>query len=146
MKKTVCTILLCLTLVICLTACNFTTNVSGKLAGEVEASQNVETMMIALAQKNTANAKNMIHPNYVDNSEDAIVQISTYLSGREVVSVQQLSIDVKTSTGLSGKARQETVTYTATLTDGEVIYLNVVHLSDNAGEGFTSFQLVLGLI
>ena len=45
-----------------------------------------------------------------------------------------------------GKARQEQVAYQVTLTDGSVIYLNVVYLSNTAGAGFVSFQLVLGVV
>jgi hypothetical protein len=56
------------------------------------------------------------------------------------------NINVKASTGTSGKIRQEDVAYQVTLTDGAVIYLNVGYLSNRAGTGFTSFQLVLGVV
>jgi hypothetical protein len=56
------------------------------------------------------------------------------------------SIIVNTSAGTSGKSRQERVAYQVTLTDGAVIYLNVVYFSNNDGKGFSAFQLVLGVV
>ena len=56
------------------------------------------------------------------------------------------SIYVNNSIGTSGKAKKEETTYSVTLTDGDVVYLSVVYLSDNAGTGFSSFQLVLGVV
>ena len=146
MKKTVCCLLILLSVLSCLMACNFTTNVSGNLAGEAESFSNVEEMMAALAEDSTSDAKQMMHPKSAENSDAAIIQMSTYLAGREAVSIQQVSIDVKTTNGASGKTKKERATYTATLSDGDIIYLSVTYLSDSDGDGFTSFQLVLGVI
>ena len=146
MKKSICCILLLLSVLSCLMACNFTTNTSGDFAGEAESFSKVEEIMVALAQNNTSDAKQTIHPKSVEESDAAIVQMSNFLAGRKAVSIQQVSIHVTTSKGTAGKTKEEYVTYAATLSDGDIVYLSVVYLSDNDGDGFTSFQMVLGLV
>jgi hypothetical protein len=42
--------------------------------------------------------------------------------------------------------RQEQATYKTTLDSTEVIYITAVYLNNNAGSGFISFQLVLGVV
>jgi hypothetical protein len=69
--------------------------------------------------------------------------LADYIDGRKAESVEVTSININTSTGTGGKVREEQVSYEVTLTDGEVISLNVVYLSDNQGEGFSVFQIVL---
>ena len=146
MKKVFCLSLILAVLVGCLTACNFQSNMSGALAGEAESTSKVKEMMLALAENRTSDAKKLLHPQTAELSEAALTQLSAYLAGREVDALEQRNINVKTFSGTSGKTRQEQVTYQVTLTDGAVIYLNVVYLSDNAGTGFSSFQLVLGVV
>lgn len=146
MKKKICFVLVLLVLLSSLTACNFTQNISGAMADKAESTPKVEEMMTALAQNSASDAKNLMHPQVSERSDDAITQMSAYLDGREFSSIELKSINVNVSTGTSGKSRQEQVTYQVTLTDGAVIYLNVVYLSDNGGTGFTSFQLVLGVV
>ncbi len=135
-----------LVLFIFLTSCTFSSNMSGLLAGEAEATPKVEEMMMALAENREADAKAMMHPQATEKSADAIAQMSTYLDGRKVDSIEPTSINVNTSTGTTGETREEQVTYRVTLDDGVVIHLNVVHLSDNDGTGFSSFQVVIGLV
>ena len=72
--------------------------------------------------------------------------MQTYLAGRKVAALNIQNINITSSVGTAGKARQEQLAYKATLEDGEVIYLNVVYLSNDKGDGFVSFQLVLGAI
>ena len=146
MKKFVCFSLVMLSMISCLTACNFTKNESGVLAGNATATPKVEEMMTALVNNDTADAKALMHPQSAKETDAAITQMSSYLSGRTVGSIELKSINVNTSTGTSGKVRQEQASYQVTLIDGEIIYLNVAYLSDNSGEGFISFQLVLGVI
>jgi hypothetical protein len=145
MKKMI-SILLLAVMVLSLTACNFTQNMSGIMAGDAEATAKVEEMMVNMAEKRTADAKALMHPEVAGKSDAPIAQMIAYLAGRKVSSMEQKSINVHTSTGSSGKARQEQVAYQVTLTDGSVIYLNVVYLSNTAGAGFVSFQLVLGVV
>lgn len=146
MKKLVCFVLVQLALLSCLTACNFTQNMSGAFAGEAESTSKVEEMMMALAENRASDAKTLMHPQVAEKTDAAIAQMSDYLVGREVSSMELRSIGVNTSTGTSGKTRQEQVAYQVTLADGAVIYINVVYLSNNAGTGFASFQLVLGVV
>ena len=146
MKKIVCFALVLLALLGCLTACTFSQNMSGAIAGEAEATPKVKEMMAALADDNTSNAKALLHPQVAETSDNAIAQMSAYLAGRKASAIELTSINVNTSTGTAGKVRQERVAYQVTLTDGAVIFLNVVYLSNNQGTGFASFQLVLGVI
>lgn len=146
MNKLFCVTLVLLALLGCLTACNFSQNLSGALAGKAESTAKVEEMMTALAEHRMSDAKALIHPQAAEKFDTAITQISTYLSGRKIRSMELTNINVNTSTGTSGKTRQEQVVYQITLNDGEVIYLNVVYLSNSVGSGFASFQLVLGMV
>ncbi|MBQ6832198.1 MAG: hypothetical protein IJO28_06125 [Oscillospiraceae bacterium] len=146
MKKLISLTLVLVVLLGSLTACNFTQNLSGAIAGEAEATPKVEQMMLALAEDRAADAKAFMHPQTADASDGAIAQMSAYLSGRKVSTMELTSINVNTSTGTAGTTRQERVNYQVTLQDGDVICLNVLYLSNNQGTGFASFQLVLGAV
>ena len=146
MKKIICFGLVLLALLGCLTACNFTQNMSGVIAGEAEATPKVEEMMAALADDNTSDAKALLHPQVAETSDNAIAQMSAYLAGRKASAIELISININSSTGTAGKTRQERVGYQVTLTDGAVIFLNAVYLSNNQGTGFVSFQVVLGVV
>lgn len=146
MKRRICFILVLVVLLGCLTACNFTQNMSGMVAGQAEATPKAEEMMAALAGENPSDAKALLHPQAAATSDDAIAQMRDYLAGRKVSAIELISINVNTSTGTAGKVRQERVGYRVTLTDGAVIYLNAVYLSDRQGAGFSSFQIVLGVV
>jgi len=146
MKKLVCLSLVLVVLLGCLTACNFTQNKTGPLAGEAQSESKVEKMLTALAQSNLSDAKALMHAETAEEADDGLNQISDFLAGREATSIEQKSIKVSTSSGTSGKTRQEQVAYQVTLNDGDVIYLNVVYRSDSDGDGFVSFQLVLGVV
>ena len=146
MKKLICFVSVLLLVLGCLSACNFTQRVSGSLGGEAASTPNVKEMMAALSENRTADAKALMHPQVAETADAAIAQMSDYMTGREIDSLEVKNININTSTGTSGKTSQEQVTYLVTLTDGAVIYLNVVYLSDNAGAGFASFQLVLGVV
>lgn len=146
MRKLISVALILQAVLSCLTACNFTQNLSGTLADEAEATSQVEKMMMALAQNRTSDAEKLMHPQASEKSGAAMAQMSDFLAGRTVVDMELRNINVKTSTGTSGKIRQEEAAYQVTLTDGTVIYLNVVYLSNPAGIGFTAFQLVLGIV
>ena len=146
MKKIICFTLVLLALLSCLTACNFTQNVSGAIAGEAEATPKVEEMMAVLADNNAPDAKVLLHPQVAETSDDAIAQMSDYLAGRKASAIELMGITVNTSTGTAGTTRQERVGYRVTLDDDAVIYINAVYLSNNQGNGFASFQIVLGVV
>ena len=145
MKKWICFVLVLLVLG-SFTGCNVTQNMSGAIAGKAEATPKVEAMMAALSAANTADAKALLHPQVAESSDNAITQMSTYLAGRTVETMELTGITVNTSSGTSGNTRQERVNYRVTLADGAVIFLNVVYLSNNQGTGFASFQIVLGVV
>ena len=146
MKKRFFHVLTLVLLAVCLTACNFTKNISGAMASEPEAAPKVTEMMLALAENRTADAKALMHPQTAEASDSAIAQMRDYLAGRKAETVEQTSITVNTSTGTSGNIRQERVGYRVTLSDSTVIYLNVIYLSDSQGTGFAAFQVVLGVV
>ena len=146
MKKLICFALVLLVLLGCLSACNFTKNMSGAILGEAEATPKVEEMMAALADDNASDAKSLMHPQVAETSDNAIAQMSAYLAGRKVSAMEQVSININTSKGTAGTTRQEQVGYRVTLTDGAVVFLNVVYLSNNQGAGFSRFQIVLGAV
>ena len=146
MKKLISLALVLLVLLGCLTACNFMQNMSGAIAGEAEATPKVEEMMAALADDNTSDAKALLHPQVAETSDNAIAQMSAYLAGRKASAIELISININSSTGTTGTTRQERVGYQVTLTDGAVIFLNAVYLSNNQGTGFASFQVVLGVV
>jgi len=116
------------------------------MAGEAEATPKVEEMMAALADDNTADAKALLHPQVAETSDAAIAQMSGYLAGRNADTIELISINVNSSAGTAGVTRQERVGYRVALTDGAVIYINAVYLSDSQGTGFASFQVVLGVV
>ncbi len=146
MKKIICFSLIIFTMLGCLTACSFTQNLSGALADEAEATEKVEEMLLALAENRTSDAKTLMHPQATGNIDSALTQISGYLAGRKADSMELENINISTSTGTSGKTRQEQVVYRVTLSDSDVIYLNAVYFSNKDGAGFVSFQLVLGVV
>ena len=146
MKKISCFGLVLLVLLGCLTACNIHQNMSGAAAGEAEATPKVEEMMAALADDNISNAKALLHPQVAETSDNAITQMSDYLAGRKTSDIELISINISTSAGTAGNTRQERVGYRVTLSDGSVVFLNAVYLSNNQGTGFASFQVVLGVV
>lgn len=145
MKKLLCCILILVTVTCCLCACNFTQNLSGAMAGAAECTPLVKEMITFLAEEETESAKLLLHPQASKRAADGIEQMEEYLAGRNG-KAEMISINVNTSTGTSGKIRQEQVGYKVTLEDGEIIYLNVVYRTDNDNAGFLSFQVVLGIV
>ena len=146
MKKIICVALVLMILLGCLTACNFTQNMSSTVTEEAEATPKVEKMMAALADDNTSEAKALLHPQVAETSDNAIAQMRDYLDGRKISAMELLSVNINTSTGTAGNTRQERIAYQVTLDDGAEIFLNAVYFSDNQGTGFASFQVVIGVV
>lgn len=146
MKKLICLVSVLLILLGCLSACNFTQRMSSSVGGAASSTPKVEEMMAALSENRTADAKALMHPQAAETADAAIAQMSDYMAGREIGSLDVKNININTSTGTSGKSTQEQVAYQVTFRDGAVIYLNVVYLTNGAGAGFASFQLVLGVV
>lgn len=135
-------------LAVCLlTGCSFTTNYSdnmGKTAAESR--EKVENMMQALAEGDTDAALALMHPDALDKAGSFMDQMCDFLAGRAVAEMEQAGVRVNTSTGTAGKSRQETTNFQVRLEDGTEIYVAATYYSNNAGEGFVSFQLVLGIV
>jgi hypothetical protein len=87
-----------------------------------------------------------MHPEAVAKADNRIPQMSDFLAGRTVAEMNQKGVRVNTSTGTAGKTRQEVTNFQVLLEDGTEIYVAATYYSDNAGEGFVSFQLVLGIV
>ena len=146
MRKIMC-LTLAAVLVLMLCACNFTTNFSDSMGmTSAECVPEVEIVLQALTDGEIDEAKNHFHPDKRENISDALAQMCDYLDGRAVSELTQQSLRVNTSTGTAGKVRQEAVTMKVVLEDGTVCYLSATHRGDNDGEGFVSFQLVLGVV
>ena len=128
-------------LAITLTSCNF--NISGLL--DAVSTPKVEAMMEALADGDLASAKALLHPSITDG-EANLIQMVDYLDGREVSSLEVIGKNVTSSVGSSGNMIREQVNYEVTLTDSTVIYLTTVYRINDAGSGFVSFQMILGMV
>lgn len=146
MKKRISVIALALAVLLSLTACNFFSDHVDMAGGETETQAMVADMMAALAEERLEDAKKLMHPSVVEKSDDPIGQMAAFLAGRKAVSMQRLEINVHSSSGTGGKVRQENAAYQVTLDDGTQIYVAMMHLSDNAGEGFSSFQIAIGVV
>lgn len=145
MKKIISVAIIMLVLLSCFTACNFTQNVSGVLAGEAQATPKVNEMMSALADRRISDAKALLYPQVSESSDNDVEQLSLYIAGRETKSIELKSINVNSTAGTNGKTREEQVTYTVALSDDTVISISAVYLSDKDGSGFTSFKILLGI-
>ena len=143
MKKTICLTLVILTFAFCLTACNFTVN---SLKDKAESTPKVEKMLTALTSGNSSEAKALLHPNANADAGNAINQMIGYLNGRSVSSTELTGVNFSSSVGTNGNVKQEQATYKVSLDGTETIYITAVYLTNNAGSGFISFQLVLGVI
>ena len=146
MKKTICLTFVILAIISCLTACNFTTNISGAMKDNAESAPKAEEMMSLMAENRALEAKALLHPQANEKADDALEQMIIYIRGRSINSMELVNINISSSTGTSGIIRQEQVSYQVVLDDGEIVYLNTVYLSNNASKGFVSFQLVLGVV
>ena len=129
----------------CLTSCNLTESVAEELANP-ECTPLVQKMTAALSEQRAADAKALMHPERAEESDAAIAQMIAFLKGRTVTDMALVSINVNKSTGTEGAMRKETAAYRVTLNDGTVIYLNTAYLTSDDAAGFSSFQIVLGVI
>ena len=146
MKKAICLTLVILSIASCLTACSFTSNIMNVQKDKAESTPKVEEMMSAMTEKSVSDATSLLHPEAKEKADDAIEQIISYVNGRSVSSMELININVSSSTSTSGKMRKEQAVYKVAMDDGEIFYLNTVYVTNNDGDGFISFQLVLGIV
>ena len=143
MKKIICLLLVMVITGSVLTACNFNTNFSDSTGQtQMDAKPKVEEMLLALAAADTQTAMSLMHPN-VTLAEEAFDQQIQFLNGRKAETIEQMSLNVKNTTGASGTSRRENGTFRVVLEDGSQIHLAVHYLSASGTEGFESFQIVL---
>ena len=141
MKKFICFFLSVL-LILCLCACD----PSEILDTQLQSVAKVEQMMEALSQNRPEAAQALMHPSAARDKEAGIAAMIDFLDGRQVVELTQTSMNVRNTTGTSGKARQEQVTFRVVLDDGTIIHVASTFLSNAAGAGFQAFQLTLGVV
>lgn len=147
MKRMLSLLVLALAAACLLSACHFTTNFSDSTGNtEMETVVQVEKMLEALSAGDRNAALALMHEEKAAVSETGLIQMSDYLAGRSVAEMVQQGVNVKTSSGTGGTARQEQGTFQITLEDGTVFTILAVHLSNSTGKGLISFQMVLGVI
>ncbi len=127
--------------------CHFTTNFSdstGKTS--MQAAEKVEKMLTALVAGDIQAGMKLLHPNVAQNGEEKLLQMSRYLFGSKIVELTLQKVAVNNTKSTSGDAIQETGAFRMELEDGTELFLSVLYLTDDVGEGFVSFQIILGLV
>lgn len=140
MKKLLTVTALVLILALTLSACGMTIDMTA------QAEPHIKEMLTALSAGDLEAAKALLHPDRVDDATDgALEALVALLDGREVASCVQVSINVQTSTGTGGTSRTESGTVHVLFTDDTDLRLSYSYVSDNGGEGFATFQFLVGV-
>ena len=151
MKKLVCIALAVMCLL--MAGCNFNTNFSdnGINVAQMEATPQVGQMLNALAAKDMEAALALMHPSVVNNAQKKenvkamLQQMMNFVDGRDFQALSQRSINVKSSVGSKGNMKQEVAMFQVNIGE-EVCYLSVTSVTQDGKTGFTSYQLVLGVV
>lgn len=147
MKKAICIVCVILTMLGLLSACNFNTNMTDNTGKtKMDAWKQVEEMLRALAEADRDKVLALMHPDAQNRSTQAIDQLIDYMDGRKVTDLEQKNLHKTKSSGTYGTKQQESATLVVTMEDKEQFYLSVVYLTDEKQKGFTSFQLILGMV
>ena len=150
MKKTMCIALVLVFLG--LSGCNSTksfTDNSG--ATKMSASAQVNEMLEALTYQDMDTALGLMHPEKLAYGFDRqtvtayLQQMMNYVDGQKVNWLEQQSLAVQNSSDESGSIKREKATFEVTLPEAR-FHLTVEYLHQNENSGFTSFQLVLGVV
>lgn len=140
MKKLLSVTALLLVFVLALSACGMTIDMTA------QAESHIKDMLAALTAGDLEAANALLHPERPDDATDAaMAAMIDLLDGREVDSCVQVSINVHTSTGTGGTSRTESGTVHILFTDGTDLSLSYSYVSDNGGEGFATFQFLVGV-
>lgn len=106
----------------------------------------IKEMLTALTAEDAEAAKALLHPDRPDDATDAaLAAMADLLDGREVSSCTQVGLNVHTSTGTRGTSRTESGTVHILFTDGTDLRLSYSYVSDSAGEGFATFEFMVGV-
>jgi len=150
--KTLTAILLATALLLSLAGCNFNGMFSDSTGTkEMEAKQQVTDMLEALANKDLEAALALMHPDVLADAEkkadvtEKLQQMMNFLNGRKSLAEEQQNLNVRSGNGTSGAYKQENAAFKITLED-ETVYVAVLYLTQNGSSGFTSYQLVLGVV
>ena len=145
-------LLLTMMLILPLTGCNFNTSFNDSLGvKEMEAKQHVADMLEAMTQKDMEAVLALMYPDLLEDEIkklpviDQLQQIMDYVDGRKVLSFEQLSVNVKNSSGTAGKVKQEQAVFKVMLAE-ETVYVSVTYLTQNGKSGFISYQMILGVV
>ena len=144
MKKILCLTLALLAMLACLTSCNF--NIQNAITDKVTSKEQAEEMMSHLSARRMTDAVSLMHPEKSEGADKSLGQIAAYLNGRTVKKMDVVGVNFTSSVGAKGNISQEQVSYQVSLSDGAVVYLSTVYVKSDAGEGFISFQMVLGVV
>lgn len=140
MKKLLSCFAVLLVCVMLFCACSFQLGLTG------EAEPHIKEMITALAAEDMGSAKALLHPKRLnDGTDEALAALAGLLNGRKLEAYVQVSINVTNSVGTGGTARTETGTVQLTFDDGTGLYLNYTYFSDKDGEGFQTFQFLVGV-
>lgn len=140
MKKILSITALLLVFTLALTACNLDVDITA------QAEPQIREMLNALTAGDGEAAEAQLHPSRADGATDAaIAAMIDLLGGREVESCTQVSLHVNTSAGTKGTARTESGTVHLLFTDGTDLRLQYAYVSDNNGQGFATFEFLVGV-
>ena len=145
MKKLISLTLILSVLIACVTSCELVNSMTGALEESAESSAKVMEMLSALSEERIDDAKRMLHP-CVSDDDVALEQLTEYIKGRTVVSMIIMGINIRNEVGTNGNVATEELSYKTTLSDGTIIYVSSVYVSDNSGVGFTSFRIGFGIV
>jgi len=150
--KRIMVLLLITVLILPLMGCNFNTSFNDSLGiKDMEAKQQVADMLEAMTKKDMDAVLAFMYPDLLEDENkklsviDQLQQIMDYVDGRKALSFEQLSVNVKNSSGTAGKVKQEQAVFKVMFAE-ETVYVSVTYLTQNGKSGFISYQLVLGVV
>lgn len=144
MKKMISLTLVLLMLIACMTSCELLNSMIGEIEESTESALKVTEMLTALSEKRMDDAKRLMHPN-ASYDDAALEQLAEIMKERNVVSMIVMGVNVRNEVGTNGNVSTEELSYKTTLSDGTIIYVSSVYVSDNSGVGFTSFRISFGI-
>lgn len=145
MKKLITFTAIIMVFVLITTGCEIGNTLTDKLEDSAKSPEKIENMLSALCEGRIDDAKGMMHPTATENVEASLNSIIDYLDSRTIKQMSLEGLNVHSSIGTDGNVLEEDMEYLVTLSDGEVIHISSVYISDNHGEGFIKFGLIIGV-
>ena len=144
MRRFLCLALILAALLCCFTACDLeglVNNMASNLENQSVSAQLVKDAMTALCENRPDDVKALMHPSVADKADDGISQMIAFLDGREVSAMNLQNINLSTA----GGDKEESLIYAVELSDGKMVFVQALYLSDDDGAGFSEFQFVMGV-